>query len=79
MNNHRAKQYHRKFTRTSDGYTTTELCEFTEVQVASIGAILHSDGIDLISAVKLCKQWTRSGQHVDVQYSYSVPFVKSNS
>ena len=78
MSNHRATHYHCKSTRTVDGYSTTELYKFTEFHAAAIGAILHSDGIDLAAAIKLCELWTRNGPQTDIQYSYSVPFVKGN-
>lgn len=72
MAHHRVKKYECTVWRASTGQSETRQQEFTAIQAAEAGAILHSDGICLRSALKLCESWTRRGQHRDVRYSYRI-------
>ena len=66
----------RRYSRTVFNYATgrsaTEECEFTEAQAASIGAVLHSNGLNNANAQKLVEQWTQRGKHTDIVYSYAL-------
>jgi len=76
---HRVKNYERTIFH-PDKAPTSELYPFTEAQAAEIGAILESDGLSLIAAIKLCGKWNntveRYSKNGKIRVSYSIPFVK---
>lgn len=76
---HRVKNYERTIFH-PDKAPTSELCPFTEVQAAEIGAVLESDGVSLIAAINLCGKWNNTAERYSkdgkIRVSYSIPFVR---
>lgn len=76
-NVHRAKHYERTI-HLPDGTKTTTLVDFTDAQAREAGTILEADGINIVSATRLCEMWTRRGNHITgPRYSYRIPFTGS--
>lgn len=76
---HRVKKYEWTIFH-PDHELISELCPFTEAQAAEIGAVLESDGLPIIHAIRLCQKWNNAAMQYptsnNIQYSYSIPFVK---
>ena len=76
---HRVKDYERTVFH-PDKALITELCPFTEAQAAEIDSVLETDGLSIVNAIRLCQKWNRAALQYptnnDIQYSYSIPFVK---
>lgn len=47
--------------------------EAVEAHAKEAGTVFEPDGIDIISAKKLCEKWTRRGTHSSIRYSYRIP------
>lgn len=75
--NHRVLKYEATVYYASTGSSHTAQYPFTQVQADEVGAVLESDGINIIAAKKLCEMWTTRGNRGDIRYSYSIPFVKA--
>lgn len=79
MSNHRVLKYEATIYHTSTGHSHTQLYSFTQPQADEVGAILESDGLNIVLAKKLCEKWTKRGmQHDDIRYSYTIPFCEVN-
>lgn len=79
MGNHRVLKYEATVYYKSTGSSHTKLYPFTQTQANEIGAVLETDGLSLEAAISLCDRWTRRGNHIDIKYSYRVPFTSIKS
>lgn len=77
MANHRVLQYEGTSYHVSTGSSHTQLYPFTEAQAREAGTVLETDGIDIVTAQRLCEQWTRRGQGKSIRYSYRIPFCRA--
>ena len=74
MPHHRVLKYEATVYYASTGSSHTKQYAFTQAQADEVGAVLETDGINIIAAQKLCEKWTRRGNRSDIRYSYRIPF-----
>ncbi len=70
----RVKKYEGTVYYSSTGSSQTKLYEFTQEHADTVGGVLEEDGLNIVLAEKLCEKWNRRGQHVDIRYTYRIPF-----
>ena len=68
----RVKQYECEIHNKQTDARHVRICEFTYVQVESVGGILHEDGVDVNFAQALCDRWTQWGNHDNIRYTYRI-------
>jgi hypothetical protein len=77
MDHRRVLKYEATVYYTSTGSSHTKQYAFTPEQADEVGAVFHSDGIDLAEAERLCeiwtKRWTKRGRSESIRYSYRIP------
>lgn len=73
---HRVLKYRCRIVR-EDGSVFEKDYPFTQAQANGVGAVVHTDGIAIKSAIRLIEMWNRCGDYGSVKYQYSIPFVAS--
>jgi hypothetical protein len=75
--NARVNKYEATVYHSSTCSSHTKLRPFTQAQADEVGAVLETDGINIVAAQRLCEKWTKRGSRGDIRYSYRVPFCKA--
>ena len=77
--NARVARYEATVYYSSTGSSHTKLYPFTQAQADEVGAVLETDGINIVAAQQLCEKWTKRGTHGDIRYTYRIPFCKAHN